>query len=50
MMTQIVYDYFIRSTWKGRTETPAVIGAKFLKTLDAVERHRSDFYRLGSIR
>lgn len=36
MMTQIVYDYFIRSTWKGRTETPAVIGAKFLKTLDAL--------------
>jgi hypothetical protein len=36
MMTQIVYDYFIRSTWKGRTETPAVIGKKFLKTLDAL--------------
>lgn len=41
-MTQIFYDYSIRATWKGRTETPAAIGVKFLKTLDTLSgiRHR----------
>jgi hypothetical protein len=36
MTTAPYYDYFIRSKWKGRVETPAAIGAKFLKTLDAL--------------
>jgi hypothetical protein len=36
MTEEPYYEYFIRSTWPGRTETPAVIGAKFLKTLDAL--------------
>jgi hypothetical protein len=36
MITPIVYHYFIRSGWPERTETPAVIGAKFLQTLDAL--------------
>jgi len=35
-MTQVVYKYSIRSTWKERTETPAAVGGKFLKTLDAL--------------
>jgi hypothetical protein len=30
------YKYFIRSKWPRRLETPAVIGAKFLKTLDSL--------------
>jgi len=32
------YEYFIRSKWRGRVETPAAIGAKFLTTLDALSR------------
>lgn len=36
MTSQIVYRYFIRSAWKGRTEMPVAVGAKFLKTLDAL--------------
>ena len=36
MTSQIVYHYFIRSGWEGRTETPAVIGTNFLKTLDTL--------------
>jgi hypothetical protein len=30
------YSYFIRSSWEGRVESPAVIGRKFVKTLDAL--------------
>jgi hypothetical protein len=36
MTTGPYYEYFIRSTWGSRVETPAAIGAKFLKTLDAL--------------
>jgi hypothetical protein len=32
------YSYFIRSGWPERVETPAAIGAKFVKTLDALSR------------
>src|SRR5690242_16504772 len=32
------YEYFIRSQWRGRVETPVAIGAKFLHTLDALGR------------
>jgi len=35
-MKEPFYDYFIRSCWEGRTDTPSAIGAKFLKTLDAL--------------
>jgi hypothetical protein len=37
-MTEPFYEYFIRSGWKPRVEIPAAIGAKFLKTLDALSR------------
>lgn len=30
------YTYYIRSEWRGRAETPASVGAKFVKTLDAL--------------
>jgi hypothetical protein len=36
MTNQIIYRYFIRSGWEERTEAPGVIGANFLKTLDAL--------------
>ena len=36
MTTEPFYNYFVRSTWHGRVETPAAIGAKFLNTLDAL--------------
>jgi hypothetical protein len=35
-MNDVFYRYFIRSGWHGRMDTPAAIGAKFLKTLDAL--------------
>ena len=35
-MKQVFYTYYIRSEWQGRTETPTSIGAKFVKTLDAL--------------
>ncbi len=35
-VNDIFYRYFIRSGWHGRVDTPATIGAKFLKTLDAL--------------
>jgi hypothetical protein len=38
MITQPCYEYFIRSQWRGRVETPAAIGAKLLNTLDALSR------------
>lgn len=38
MTEKSYYEYFIRSTWPGRAETPAAIGAKFLETLDALSR------------
>ncbi len=38
MTTEPYYEYFIRSIWQGRVETPAAIGAKFLSTLDALSR------------
>jgi hypothetical protein len=37
-MKEPLYSYFIRSDWKGRVETPAALGAKFVKTLDALSR------------
>jgi hypothetical protein len=36
MTNEPYYEYFIRSEWDARVETPAAIGAKFLKTLDAL--------------
>lgn len=38
MTKEPYYEYFIRSKWHGRVETPAAIGAKFLHTLDALSR------------
>jgi hypothetical protein len=38
MTREPYYEYFIRSKWPGRVETPAAIGAKFLTTLDALSR------------
>lgn len=35
-MSEAFYRYSIRSGWKGRVETPASIGAKLIKTLDAL--------------
>jgi hypothetical protein len=35
-MRQPFYSYFIRSGWLERDDPPAAIGAKFLKTLDAL--------------
>ena len=35
-MEEPFYTYYIRSEWPGRTEDPASVGAKFLKTLDAL--------------
>jgi hypothetical protein len=35
-MTELFYKYFIRSGWNGRVETPAALGAKFVKTLDSL--------------
>jgi len=35
-MNEPHYRYFIRSRWRGRTATPPAIGAKLLKTLDAL--------------
>ena len=35
-MSALSFDYNIRSAWRGRVETPASIGQKFLKTLDAL--------------
>jgi hypothetical protein len=35
-MKDLRYRYFVRSGWEGRSDTPPVIGAKFLKTLDAL--------------
>jgi hypothetical protein len=37
-MKEPFYSYFIRSGWKGRVETPGALGAKFVKTLDALSR------------
>jgi hypothetical protein len=37
-MKEPFYRYLIRSGWKGRVETPAALGAKFVKTLDALSR------------
>jgi hypothetical protein len=38
MSGDIPYQYFIRSGWGVRTETPTDIGLKFLKALDALSR------------
>ncbi len=38
MTKEPYYDYFIRSEWRGRVETPAAIGTKFLNTLDALSQ------------
>lgn len=35
-MTEINYRYSIRSRWRGRVDSPAGVGAKFLSTLDAL--------------
>lgn len=35
-MKDSFYTYHIRSEWKGRTEAPASVGAKFVKTLDSL--------------
>jgi hypothetical protein len=35
-MTQTGYRYIIRSEWGGRTEAPAAVGTRFLKTLAAL--------------
>ncbi|HWX83948.1 MAG TPA: hypothetical protein VNZ48_10170 [Xanthobacteraceae bacterium] len=35
-MKEPFHSYSIRSEWKGRVDTPATIGAKFVKTLDAL--------------
>jgi hypothetical protein len=35
-MEEPFYSYSIRSGWKGRVDTPAAIGAKFVKTLDGL--------------
>jgi hypothetical protein len=32
------FRYGLRSSWKGRVETPAALGAKFVGTLDALSR------------
>ena len=37
-MNEPFYRYIIRSGWERRVETPAGIGAKFVKTLDALSR------------
>jgi hypothetical protein len=37
-MKELFYDYHVRSGWKGCVETPAALGAKFVKTLDALSR------------
>jgi hypothetical protein len=37
-MKEPFYRYFVRSGWPGRVETPAAIGAKFIKTLDALSK------------
>ncbi len=37
------YRYFIRSRWQERAETPPTIGAKFVKTLDALSAIDSIF-------
>jgi hypothetical protein len=36
--TEPYYVYSIRSQWRGRIETPAAIGAKFVNMLDALSR------------
>jgi hypothetical protein len=38
MTTEPYYVYSIRSQWRGRIETPAPIGAKFVNLLDALSR------------
>lgn len=38
MTKEPYYEYFVRSQWHGRVETPAAIGAKFLNALDALSR------------
>src|SRR5579862_9853440 len=35
-MNQHSFDYSIHSGWRGRPESPASIGAKFVETLDAL--------------
>lgn len=35
-MTEPFYTYYIRSEWQGRTEAPASVGAKFVRTIDAL--------------
>jgi hypothetical protein len=35
-MKKVFYTYYVRSEWQGRTETPISIGAKFVRTLDAL--------------
>jgi hypothetical protein len=35
-MKEPFYSYIIRSSWEGRVESPAAIGRKFVKTLDAL--------------
>jgi hypothetical protein len=37
-MDEPFYSYFIRSGWKGRVESPAALGAKFVMTLDGLSR------------
>jgi hypothetical protein len=40
-MGQLLYD--INSWWPGKTEAPEVVGAKFLRTLDSLERLEASF-------
>jgi hypothetical protein len=35
-MSELEFDYNIRSGWRGRVDSPAAIGEKFTKTLDAL--------------
>ena len=44
-MSQLEFNYNIRSGWRERVESPAVIGEKFIKTLDALSRVGSLRYR-----
>jgi hypothetical protein len=37
-MNELTFDYSIRSDLPARPESPAAIGAKFVKTLDALSR------------
>lgn len=47
-MTPINYHYFVRGQWAGPAdEKPAVIGAKFLQTLDSLSGIDPLFFRLA---